>query len=226
MILATLTGLESPGIVSLGSEVELILPSDQGTTPFALNANTGTTSCTYVIRDAAQGLCHATQILSMLVDVSNAAATEFDATPAFEDYVGWILDTVLGIHELLRRWRANPVLFQPCAKLDIMILSAAQTLMKSLWPSLSPSVLRKGYGILTIIYSGMLEDPTELPEPILQTAICSGLLHLAYMCQKHDSMSRTVTIHLLPALEKIFAEETILTKVGTDFRVSRNVLKP
>lgn len=102
----------------------------------------------------------------------------------------------------------------------------AQTLLKSLRASLSPSFLRKGYGILTLIYADMIEDPTELPETILLIAICSGFLYLAYMCQKHDSVSRTVAIHLVPALEKIFADEAAISNVGKDFRVSRNMSKP
>jgi serine/threonine-protein kinase ATR len=92
--------LQNPNILSHTQVVDIMLPSDDMSRFVSFIAGSegppsSAVDCTYVIRDATESLDHARNVLSTLVDVSMAAVASYDATPAFQDYVGWLLDSFL-----------------------------------------------------------------------------------------------------------------------------------
>lgn len=202
-----------------------MLPSDD-MSPFASfvagneDSRSPVIDCTYVIRDATEGLNHARNVLSMLVDVSMAAAASYDATPAFQDYVGWLLDSFLATHELHKKWRANPSLHPSCSDVCLLPFCSVHALLTSLRESLSPSLMRKGYNLLSMFCTDLLEESTQLSRSSIQINLCSSIMHLAAGCQKYDSVRRTVSLHLLPAVHAtLTSRNPIASGMGNNFRV-------
>jgi serine/threonine-protein kinase ATR len=156
----------------------------------------------------------------MLVDVSMAAATSYDATPAFQDYVGWLLDSFLATHELHKKWRANPSSHPSCSDVCLLPFCSVHALLTSLRESLSPSLMRKGYNSLSMFCTDLLEDPTQLSKSSIQISLCSSIMNLAAGCQKYDSVRRAVSLHLLPVVHAtLTARSPIANGMGNNFRV-------
>jgi serine/threonine-protein kinase ATR len=176
-------------------------------------------NCTYVIRDASSGLWHATNVLSMLVDISMESASSHDATPAFQDYLAWILESFLLIHELRKRWEKNPTLQEACKKSKILSFCTVHALLSSLRKFLSDSILRKGYALLSILCADLLECSAELTEKSVQINLCSSILNLVAVCQEHDSMRQLLSLHLIPTMQTAMGDESVCTILGKDFQV-------
>jgi serine/threonine-protein kinase ATR len=186
--------------------------------------STSTFNSKYVIRNPGDALCHVSSVLFMLADISIEAAKSYDATPAFEVYLVWMLDAFLITREVQKRWRANSSLLQTCPKTDPMSLCAVQALLSNLRDSLSPTLLRKSCVVLAIFCAGVLEDPTKLSEKPIQLRLCSAILNLAANCKQYDSVRKQVSLHLMPAIQTTMSDEYLCTSLGTDFKV-RNVAR-
>jgi len=215
---------KNSAIVSTGHMVNLTLPYDTIDTSMFSYEKDDTLpdvilNCTYVIRDASTGLWHATNVLSMLVDISMESASSHDATPAFQDYLAWILESFLTIHELQKRWEKNPTLQEACKKSKILSFCTVHALLSSLRKFLSDSILRKGYALLSILCADLLESSADLTEKSVQINLCSGILNLVAICQEHDSMRRVLSLHLIPAVQSAMADERICSNLGKDFQV-------
>jgi serine/threonine-protein kinase ATR len=208
--------------------LEIVLPPASEMDQSLLNPNssdsTSTLNCKYVIRNPSDALCHVSNVLCMLADISIEAAKSYDATPAFEVYLVWMLDAFLITREVQKRWRANPSLLQTYPKTDPMSLCAIQALLSNLRDSLSPTLLRKSCVVLAIFCAGVLEDPTELSEKPVQLSLCSAILNLAANCKQYDSVRKQVSLHFIPAIQNTMSDEYLYTGLGTDFRV-RNVAR-
>jgi serine/threonine-protein kinase ATR len=179
-------------------------------------------NCTYVIRDATEGLSHVRNLLSMLVDISMAAATSYDVTPAFQDYMGWLLDSFLVTQELHKKWRANSLLHPSCSDACAMPLYSIQALLSALPESLSPSLLRKGYAMLSIFCTDLLEDPTQLSQSSIQLNFCSSIMKLAAICRRYDSVRRAVSLHLIPIIHaSLTSVNSIISGMGNDLKVDQ-----
>jgi serine/threonine-protein kinase ATR len=178
--------------------------------------------CNYVIRDAADALSHARNVLSMLVDISMAAATSYDATPAFQDYVGWLLDSFLVTHELHKKWRANTSLHPSCSEACVMPFCSVHALLTALRESLPSSLLRKGYTLLSILCADLLEDPTQVSQSSIQLSVCSSIMNLADICRKYDSVRRAVSLHLIPVIRATLSgRNSIISGMGNNLKVGR-----
>ena len=175
--------------------------------------------CMYVIHSAADGHWHATNLLSMLVDIFMEAAASFDATPAFQDYLAWILDSFVEVHELQVRWQGATTLGQPWEKVDFLSFCTVHTLLSTLRDSLSDSVLRKGYVILSLLFAALLRDRSTVFDKSIQLNLCSCLLSLVAVCENDHSMRRTVSLHLLPAVRATLADDKAFKTLGNDFQV-------
>lgn len=183
---------------------------------------TSTSNCIYVIRDAMEGLSHARNVLSILVDISMAAATSYDATPAFQDYLGWLLDSFLVTQELHKKWRTNPSLHPSCSEACAMPFCSIQALLSTLRKNLSPSLLRKGYTSLSFFCIDLLEDPTQLSQSSIQLNLCSSIMNLAAVCHKYDSVRGPVSLRLIPAIHAILTHgDPITTGMGNDLKVDQ-----
>jgi serine/threonine-protein kinase ATR len=224
--LGTLTHLEAPSIVSQAQMLEIVLPpaGEIDQYPFYPDSNDSASmlNCKYIIRSPGDALCHVSNVLCMLADISMEAAKSYDATPAFEVYLVWMLDAFLITHDVQKRWRANPSLLQTCPKTDPMSLCAVQALLSNLRGSFSPTLLRKSCAVLSIFCAGVLQDPAELSKKPIQLSICNGILNLAATCKQYDSVRKTVSLHLMPAIQSTMSDKYIYTTLGTDFKV-RNV---
>ncbi len=223
--LATLDHLQTPNIVSHSTMLEIALPSDDMSRFMSFfegtdSSPTSTINCTYVIRDAMEGLSHARNVLSILVDISMAAATSYDATPVFQDYVGWLLDSYLITREVHKKWRANTLLHPSCSEACAMPFCSVQALLTTLREYLSPSLLRKGYTSLSFFCTDLLEDPTQLSTSSIQLNLCSSIMNLAAVCHKYDSMRRVVSLRLIPAICATLTNgDTITIGMGNDLKV-------
>ena len=175
--------------------------------------------CTYVIHNAADGLWHGANLLSMLVDISMEAAASFDATPAFQDYLAWILDSFLEVHELQARWQGSPTLGRSCEKVDSLSFCAVHAILTTLRESLSDNILRKGYVFLSLLCAALLEDTSNVSETPIRLNLCSCLLNLVAICNQHDSMRRAISLHLLPAVQVVLADNSKAMTLGNDFQV-------
>jgi serine/threonine-protein kinase ATR len=208
--------------------LEIVLPpaSEMDQSPLNPNSSdsTSTLNCKYVIRNPSDALCHVSNVLCILADISIEAAKSYDATPAFEVYLVWMLDAFLITREVQKRWRANLSLLQTCPKPDPMSLCAIQALLSNLRDSLSPTLLRKSCVVLAIFCAGVLEDPTELSEKPVQLSLCSAILNLAANCKQYDSVRKQVSLHFIPAIQNTMSDEYLYTSLGTDFKV-RNVAR-
>ncbi|KAF4624113.1 hypothetical protein G7Y89_g14062 [Cudoniella acicularis] len=219
---STLGHLQSPAIIQHGKMSAVVLPFESlDSSAFSYDRETASGSvplCTYTISDAVHAFWHINNLLAILIDISMAAAITFDATPAFQDYLAWVMDSLFAAHELQRRWRANPQLLQYIKGSTINIICAVQALVSSLRKYISDSLLRKGYLILSIVCAEFLEDLDEVSELSDSHIICSSLLQLAVISKEHDSVLRSVSLHLVPAITATLGNENALAKLGTDFQ--------
>ncbi|KIN07972.1 hypothetical protein OIDMADRAFT_111112 [Oidiodendron maius Zn] len=145
----------------------------------------------YTIQDPVAGLCHVTNILSMLVDICMESATSHHATPAFQDYLAWLLDSFLVCHGIEKRWQANPLFSESCEQSEVMALSSMQALLSALRISLPEAVLRKGCELLAILIVDLLENSSKILNKTVTYNVCSGLLTLAIVCKRHESTRRS-----------------------------------
>jgi serine/threonine-protein kinase ATR len=173
----------------------------------------------YAINEATHAFWHVNHLLTILVDTSVEAVSSFDATPAFQDYIAWILDSFPSVHELQKRWQANPQLQQSCIDSCLPSFRAVELLLSSVGEELSPTVLRKGYLLFSILCSDLLGMPDALQETSNQFHICRGVLSLVAICKRHDSMRGAVALHLLPAITTTILDENARKKLGKDFQV-------
>jgi len=171
----------------------------------------------YSMRSAAEGLAHVSNLLSILAHASEATATCFDATTAFQNYLSWLMDSFLVVHDIRKRWAANLTLHECCMKTGELFLSSINSLLSSLRHFIWPFVLRKGYMVLSTICAAMLEDPNQLSDQS-QITLCSALLNLTAVCKEFGSMRQVLALNLLATLP---SGEDAHSNLGSDFKVGR-----
>lgn len=216
---------QNSNLASYGKMVNITLPYDTiDTSMFSQEREDDTMrdsipNCTYVIKDAASGIWHATNVLSMLVDISMASASSHDATPAFQDYLVWILESFLMIHDIQTKWKSNSTFQESCKKSKILCFCATHALLTSLRNFLSESMLRKGYALVSLLCASLLERPTDLIEKSNQLSLCSSILNLVTVCNEHESMRKLLALHLIPAVKYAMSDEESCLILGKDFQV-------
>ncbi|CAG8977250.1 hypothetical protein HYALB_00009347 [Hymenoscyphus albidus] len=224
---AILNHLPNSNILTQGKMGELILPDAFGYLVYSTDESSTTNPtpfCTYTIRDPGHAFSHVVSLLNMLVDVSVESASTWDATPAFQDYVAWVLDSFAIVHDIRKRWESNPRLRECSESSAETILHALHSLISSLKSSLSDSVLRKGYLILTTFCAEILETPYNISGESSLLCLCRCLLNIALASRKHDSIQRAVSIHLFPTIRFCFDDQDILLKLGNDFQKATSIL--
>lgn len=222
---AMLSHLQNPSILSHNHMIDALLPAGEvGPTMFShdldgspSNANL---NCTYPIRFASEGISHVANILCMLVDISMATAASYDATPAFQDYMGWMLESFLTAHEQRKRLQDDPSLYESCRKSEITSLCSLHALLSTTKTAFSASIVRKGYTVLSILCSDFIEKGDNLMDHVIHLNLCSSLLSLVAICKEYYSMRRVVTLHLVPAIQLAFNDESRSSTLGKDFKVN------
>ena len=173
----------------------------------------------YSINEATHAFWHVNYLLTILVDTSVEAVSSFDATPAFQDYLAWMLDSFLSVHDLQKRWQANPQLQQSCIDSCLPLFRAVGLLLSSVGEELSPTILRKGYLLFSILCSDLLRMPDALHETLDRVSICRGMLSLVAICKRYASMRGAVSLHLLPTITTTMLDDNSREKLGKDFQV-------
>lgn len=216
-----LSHLQNPSIIPQGNMIPISSPADdlessafsqqKEDSPFPLPR--------YTISEATHAFRHVSHLLSILVDASVEAVSSFDATPAFQDYLVWMFDSFLAMHDLQKRWHANPELQQVCIDTCLLSFRNLELLLFSVGEELSPAILRKGYLLFSIFCADFLGTPEALQETPDRFKICRGLLNLIAVCKKHDFIRGAVDLHLLPAIATALQDEDTRSKLGNDFQV-------
>jgi serine/threonine-protein kinase ATR len=204
--------------------VEIVLPP--GGVDFGMsfqdkngNFSQSLQQCRYALHDAADGLWHAMDLLCMLVDISTFAAASHDATPAFQDYLAWMVDYFLSINEMQKRWEADSTLQRSSKESTVLCFRSLYALLSSLQESLSGTIERKGYILLTAMCAELTEDPADLSEELTKLDFCGSLLHLAAVCKQHESVCQAVSLHLVPGIQTILSEGNASLSLSSDFQV-------
>lgn len=181
--------------------------------------------CTYQIRDPSEGLCHVTNILSVLVDISTEAARSYDATSAFQDYLAWMLDSILNVHELHKRRRENLQLPQFSNQLEELSFCTVHALLGAMKHFMSPIVLHKAYVLLAVLCTDLISRPNELSDDSIRVTLCSALLSLSDICRDDESMHRLVSFHVASSIVAALESETACMVLGDDFKVCEKPLR-
>ncbi|KAK0105320.1 serine/threonine-protein kinase M1 [Cadophora gregata f. sp. sojae] len=213
--------LESPRIISQNLHVNIVVRPNQEGLGSSDTPRSSLLTSSYSILSAAEGLAHASHLLSILAHASEETAASFDATTAFQNYLSWLADSFLRIHEIRKRWTANLALHECCMRTDEIFLSSINSLLSSLWRFIWPSVLRKGYTVLSIICASMLEEPNQLSDEAQHT-LCSALLNMAAICREFKSMRQVLILNLIPALPSF---ENACLNLGKDFKAAGATLR-
>ncbi|TGO91177.1 hypothetical protein BPOR_0036g00070 [Botrytis porri] len=222
-VTSILTILQTLSLVAHGGELDFVLPSDQfkvSSYSFSNEDDMVETSlqCTYRLHNKAGALKHAICILSILVKVSIQASSFQDATPAFQDYLAWLFDSLHKSHELQKVWTFSENSAHDCESPAISLFCDLQALLSSTQNSLSETLVRKGYAYLTIIGADIIINPSNIIDKDINLAFCRTLLHLANICKKYDSTCRIVRLSLLPKLRTVLDDDHAKIIVGNDFQ--------
>jgi serine/threonine-protein kinase ATR len=222
-IVVLLSHLQNPGIIPHGTMGAVKLPSNEGEFFSVFTHKVPLLDAgleyTYTIRETPDAVRHLDILLSMLVEILTEAWILYDATPAFEDYMAWLSDTLLVVHEMQKRLRSTPKLLETCEDGSVLLLRAMQCLLSSLDNSHPDAMRRKGSMTLAILLADLLDMPNQrLNEPTL-LSICRSILTLSVACQHYNSVHRFVLVHLLPAIRRILGDKETLGGFGNDFQV-------
>ncbi|TAQ86632.1 hypothetical protein B7494_g5044 [Chlorociboria aeruginascens] len=204
----------------------VVLPSDVFDTSVFPDHKDGaikSNQCTYIVRTSVDGLWHATHLLSMLVDISMEAALSYDATRAFQDYIAWMLDSFMSIHEIRKIWQSTS-LSEATANSELSSLCAIHALLSTLRTFLSNSLVSKGFIFLVIIYSDLLEDPQRFFEEPMRVVICSIMLNLSSVAQQHEPVCRAICLYLVPRIQVILKNGGANDQFGIDFQKASKTL--
>ena len=217
-MLVILGNLKNPAIIPRGNMSEIILLSE--TTENLMSLSEFWSCCTYSIRDAGHAFWHAQHLLDILVQVSIEAAISYDATTAFQNYLAWILDSFYFLQEVHKRWATNPRLQEVCRGSNASMFVVIQSLLSELQVSLTDTITRKGFLILSILWVDVLDKPKQAIVGPLRANLCRALLQIASMCQQHNAQYIAASLHLLPAIRLSLDDEDIPNKMEDDLRVS------
>lgn len=187
--------------------------------------------CTYAIPFASQALQHASGLLSIITMPLIRHFQESDIISAFQEYIPWLLDAYLRLHEIQMRWHSLfpsvlPLLlqntlqflsvFEKANSIDTCIRQKAFTLLVLLCMEMSSQSLGK------LISDGQESSDYQL--------LCTSLAKIAKACIHSRPISRLVTSQLIPVLEKLMignedAEKTDLW-VSIQSRIANELLMP
>jgi serine/threonine-protein kinase ATR len=172
-----------------------------------------------MLRDVTDALRHATCILTILVNISNQAASTQDASLTFQNHLAWLLDSFYSSHELQKIWPIHDTSQPDGIAPSTALYYATQSLFVSIRATIPDSLLCKGYFYLAIIGADILDDPSILADKDVNLRFCHMLLHLALICRRHNAVGQVTGLCLVPKLQIILENEDTIAIVGNDFKV-------
>lgn len=175
--------------------------------------------CTYTLRNVSRCISHGKILLSILLGISAEAVLLHRATPAFSDYIGWMLDSFISLDELERRRLSISTIQNQTATVG-WAFCAVKTLLSSLQEFISPAILQKGYISLAGLCVDLFAKLEDLSDLSFQYTLNSGILNLASICGQEDTVKRRVLAQLVPLIQEAVTRESIQTAMGNDFLVS------
>jgi serine/threonine-protein kinase ATR len=159
--------------------------------------------CTYALNDVATAAKHVGRLLSILSHVISVTAVSYDATPAFQGYLAWILDSMVALHEVEKTYSSFNSSqysdFESCA----MAIDSVHSILTSLDGVLSNTVKRKGCWVLVDLCATLIEYPNAMSGDTDQNNICQIILDLAVFCAGCDRITQSVRTRLLPGLARL-----------------------
>ncbi|PBP17844.1 phosphatidylinositol 3 [Diplocarpon rosae] len=221
----TLYHLEMPGIIPRYQDLNLVIAFDSQGSVTADGPSEVSLGCSYIVRSASEGLANVSSILLLLVTISKTATASYDATPAFRDYLAWLLDSFLRVLDVRKRWKTNIALYESCTMLNTDFLCSLDDLLSSLRRCICPVNLRKGYTVLSIICAEVLSGRTDFSEESIGTILCTAVLNISVMCRQYYSMCRVASLHLIPAIQNVLANEVHCRALGKDFKATSTALR-
>ncbi|KAM3088202.1 serine/threonine-protein kinase M1, variant 2 [Clarireedia jacksonii] len=224
-----LSHLHSSNLASHGQEINFVLPSDHFDLSTYCDSLKGSleqsSPCNYILRDVTDALRHATYILSILVNISNQAASTQDASLAFQNHLAWLLDSFYSLHELQKIWSIHDNSQSVGIAPSTALYYATQSLFVSIRTTIPEPLVRKGYMYLAIIGAYILDDPSGLADKEVNLTFCQMLLQLALICRRHNAVGQVTNLHLSPKLQVMLGSEDTLAIVGNDFKNAAAALK-
>jgi hypothetical protein len=184
-------------------EFDLVLPLVDIKDELLTNGNpeTDLEGCTYALHDADHALRHSYYLLALLVDVSSSAAGTYEATPFFQGYLAWILDSFLLLREVERAWGPSSAAQQSAVETRILSVRAVHSLLMSMGRLLPTTLKCKGYSVLARLCRELCDYPDALSETSVEITFCTTLLDLAANCVNEEPVAQAVRFQLLPALQ-------------------------
>ncbi|KAI5922289.1 phosphatidyl inositol 3-kinase-like protein [Camillea tinctor] len=181
--------------------------------------------CTYTLSSASQAFQHASGLLSILSAPLLLERSEFDIISTFHEYLPWLLDAYLLLHETQDRWRS---LLPNClTQLLHNVLQVLDTCQGS--SKIDGSVQEKAYGLLVVL---CLKHSNRLLANFATTEttgsddrlLCLSLIHIAKSCLSLKPISRLVASQLMPTLDKLTVQHSAAT-ADTDIWRSVELLR-
>ncbi|KAL7620953.1 serine/threonine-protein kinase M1 [Parahypoxylon ruwenzoriense] len=172
--------------------------------------------CTYAVLSASQALQHASCLVSIMLIPLVHPCPGFGIVSAFQEYIPWLFDAYLHLHETSTRWQHILPSFLP-----VLLRNALQLLEAfEAGSSLDVCIQRKANALLILLCTELsnqssgafLADAQNNPDYQL---FCISLVKVAGICIHSKPASRLVSSQLIPALEKLtIGNETTVS--GTD----------
>lgn len=180
--------------------------------------------CTYVIPLASQALQHATCLLSIISTPLTQQYAKFDIMSSFQEYIPWLFDAYLNLHDTQVRWQyIFPSVLPFLLENALQFFGAIETTN-----GFDTCIQQKTFTLLVLLCMEMsshslgrlIADEQGNSEYQL---LCRSLGKVAKTCLQSEPISRLVTSQLIPALEKpIMGNEVAIS--GTDLWVSINLI--
>ncbi|PQE07411.1 phosphatidylinositol 3 protein [Rutstroemia sp. NJR-2017a WRK4] len=229
LLLAILGHLHSSNLASHVQEIHFVLPSDHFDLSTYCDDQQGSfeqsSPCNYMLRDVTDALRHATYILTILVNISNQAATTQDASLTFQNHLAWILDSFQLSHDLQRIWPIHDTSQPDGIAPGTALYCATQSLISSIRATIPDTLICKSYVYLAIIGADILDDPSILADKDVNLRFCHMLLHLALICRKHNSVGQVTGLCLVPKLQAMLGNQDTVAMVGKDFENAASALE-
>ncbi|KAI1105988.1 phosphatidyl inositol 3-kinase [Jackrogersella minutella] len=159
--------------------------------------------CTYGIGIASQALQHASGLLSIIAIPLLHHCPEFGIISSFQEYIPWLFDAYLHLHEIQVRWQyvfpsvlplflQNSLqllrVFQSASSIDACIEQKVSTFVTLFCMEMSSQSLG------SLISNGDGDSDYQL--------LCSSLVEVAKACMHSKPISRLVASQLITAVEK------------------------
>jgi hypothetical protein len=174
---------------------------------------------TYLVQDIHYAIRHSCYLLNLIVDISSSTARTYNATPAFQGHLAWILDGFLILRDVESIWAPYSPTQQSEFEHCTVSIRAIHCLLTSLDHLLSKPLKRKGYRVLGHLCVELVGYSGALSETAVQALFCSSLLDLAAASLQDNSISQAVKIELLPALQNLLRSEHDSGSLGADILV-------